>query len=328
MSSEKNYWFKERSNPLMVDVYLKPTVQIPVNKDWSKRPCTITKYFSENIENILNFEVRNDDVFVVTSPKCGTTWMQEMAWLVINDFNFEEFESKNLLLERSPYLEFSELIPGNKNRYNSLEIARALKSPRLIKSHLPAHLLPYGIWQNKLKIIYVARDFKDATVSAYHHLRGLGILGGSLEEFCEKTMKGDVSFQPFWSHVLEFYEMRHESNIFFMTFEMMKKDLRTVIVRLCKFLEKEVPDERTLQEAEKRLSFEYMKKSVTKGMDVINDKLPNKRDDLEFCRKGEVGTAKKELSLDMITKMDEWSETFIPQKNLLDIFLKEFNSYL
>lgn len=46
------------------------------------------------MDRTLDFTCRDDDVWVVTMPKCGTTWMQEAAWLVYNDFNFEMAKAK------------------------------------------------------------------------------------------------------------------------------------------------------------------------------------------------------------------------------------------
>merc|ERR1712038_1396905 len=41
------------------------------------------------INKIYNMEVRQDDIWVVTPPKCGTTWMQELVWLIANNLDFD-----------------------------------------------------------------------------------------------------------------------------------------------------------------------------------------------------------------------------------------------
>lgn len=72
-------------------------------------------------------------------------------------------------------------------------------------------------------------------------------------------MNDNLYYLPYWSHILEFWEMRHQPNVFFTSYERMKKDLRSVLKDLCKFLEKPVPSEETLDKAVEHLSFDSMK---------------------------------------------------------------------
>ena len=61
--------------------------------------------YSEFAETIYNFEARPDDVFICTLPRSGTTWTQEMIWLICNDLDYEKAKSIPLI-QRFPYLEF------------------------------------------------------------------------------------------------------------------------------------------------------------------------------------------------------------------------------
>ena len=38
--------------------------------------CMLTAKFAELAEKIYNFEVREDDIWLITFPKAGTTWTQ------------------------------------------------------------------------------------------------------------------------------------------------------------------------------------------------------------------------------------------------------------
>lgn len=77
---------------------------IPLKKDWSNRKCTMSSYYKNYVDRMLDFKSREDDLWIVTMPKCGTTWMQETAWLVQHDFDFEGAKSTPLT-ERSPFVE-------------------------------------------------------------------------------------------------------------------------------------------------------------------------------------------------------------------------------
>ena len=39
---------------------------------------------------IFNMEVKDDDVWVVTFPKCGTTWMQAIVWNLMTNCDEEQ----------------------------------------------------------------------------------------------------------------------------------------------------------------------------------------------------------------------------------------------
>ena len=43
----------------------------------------------KELEDAYNHPLDPRDVWVVTPPKCGTTWTQEMVWLLANDLDYE-----------------------------------------------------------------------------------------------------------------------------------------------------------------------------------------------------------------------------------------------
>lgn len=79
-------------------------VKISTN-DGSNQHCIMPqKFVNTCLDRIKNMEIYEDDTFLVTYPKVGTTWAQEMLWLIINDLNYEEASKVDLLL-RAPFIE-------------------------------------------------------------------------------------------------------------------------------------------------------------------------------------------------------------------------------
>lgn len=68
------------------------------------KPFTITGDCLEFIEKKKNMNIYEDDVFVCSFPRSGTTLTQEMVWLIMHDFDFEAAKSE-VLDNRFPELE-------------------------------------------------------------------------------------------------------------------------------------------------------------------------------------------------------------------------------
>uniref|UniRef100_A0A1L8EG04 Putative estrogen sulfotransferase-like isoform x1 n=1 Tax=Haematobia irritans TaxID=7368 RepID=A0A1L8EG04_HAEIR len=307
--------------------HIQPPKNLPTNifpqEYWSQRVFRYSANHERFLEKIHEMEIYEDDVWLVTLPKCGTTWMQELLWLAMNNYDFQTAKNEHLEL-RSPFLEFDYLF------YQDFEKAfkpiDTLRRPRLIKTHLCLGLLPAQIWEKKPKIIYVSRSPKDSFVSEYHFFRQLGYFPPehTLEEYLKERIE-DIHSNEQFDNMMEFYLLKNEPWLYYTSFERMKADLRSVIGDVCQFLNKTI-DEDTMQEMLKHLSFEQMKKNPTTNhyweIEQVQKMKNLSLGGFQFCRKGQVNGYKEEVSLDMVNKLDEWVQKQTLRCNItLDEFL-------
>merc|ERR1711976_92219 len=61
------------------------------------------------MQDYKTMQIRESDIWVVTYPKCGTTWTQEMVWQIVNKCDFDQ-RGRIDLDQRFPFLEFDTLI--------------------------------------------------------------------------------------------------------------------------------------------------------------------------------------------------------------------------
>ncbi|KAK6195256.1 hypothetical protein SNE40_000725 [Patella caerulea] len=242
------------------------------------------------LDAVKNFRVRDDDVFIVSYPKAGTTWMQEILWLVVHDGDFET-ASKTPIYFRSPFLEFKDLTLNEVG----LDIAHGMRSPRVIKSHLPFRLMPKKL--DKSKVVVVFRNPKDVSVSYYNFYKSSSSFGdftGTWRDFLIMFLTGKVDHGSWFDFTISWWKRRHEPNVLLVFYEDMKRNLKGEIRKIANFIGKHDLSEDVITRIANHCTFDNMKKNpMTNHEDVysINSKIS------PLLRKGKIGDWKNQYSV-------------------------------
>ncbi|XP_062042642.1 amine sulfotransferase [Lepus europaeus] len=260
------------------------------------------------LEKLDDFEIRDDDVFVVTYPKSGTIWTQQILSLIYFEGHRNRTENWDTL-DRVPFLEYNIRKVDIENR----------PSPRLFASHLPYYLAPKSLKNNKAKIIYVYRNPKDVLISFFHFSNLVVKLEASstLENFMEKFLDGKVVGSLWFDHIRGWYEHKHDFNILFMMYEDMKKDLRSSILKIRSFLEKELSEEE-VDAIVRQATFENMKFIPQANYNnILSNEIGKRNAEGAFLRKGAVGDWKHHMTVEQSERFDR-----IFQEEMKDFPLK------
>jgi peroxiredoxin len=191
---------------------------------------------------VAAFVPRRDDIFVVTYPRSGTTWMQMILYQLTTAgaMDFAHITTVCPWFERS-------LADGT--AYD------ALPSPRVFKSHLPHRKIPRG----PCKYIYVARDGRDVAVSYYHFYTTHVGFRGTFAEFFERFLSGEVGYGSWFRHVRGWWEHRDDPHVLFLRYEELAANLPDCLRRIAAFCDLEVDPGRWPGILE-RCSFAFMKR--------------------------------------------------------------------
>ncbi|XP_037519123.1 sulfotransferase 1E1-like [Rhipicephalus sanguineus] len=258
----------------------------------------------------LKYEPRADDVFIVTFPKSGTLWMQQIGYLIFHDGSPAPDALE--FYKTTPFLEM----------FGAEDVAK-MKRPGLIKTHLPYNLIPKS---PSAKYVYVCRNPKDVCVSFFYHTKGFAaydFADGKFEDYFDVFMQGANDFGDYFDQVLSWYAHRNDPNVLFMHYEDIKADPRNHVLKLAAFLGEEyrrklVEQPGALERVIEHSGIDFMRSKtgadikafLTRPLDNVKDLCPGLKHfhdssmkyprTVGFIRKGVVG---------------DWKDHFTPEMN-------------
>eukprot|EP00192_Tetraselmis_astigmatica_P020616 CAMPEP_0117677352 /NCGR_PEP_ID=MMETSP0804-20121206/16699_1 /TAXON_ID=1074897 /ORGANISM="Tetraselmis astigmatica, Strain CCMP880" /LENGTH=283 /DNA_ID=CAMNT_0005486629 /DNA_START=430 /DNA_END=1282 /DNA_ORIENTATION=- len=182
-------------------------------------------------------QAREDDVFVCTFVKAGTTWTQMILKLLLSGGE----EDGRRYSEIVPWLEAltSDVLAPREAPGHSLASVAAAPGPRYFKTHAHVRHLP-GSLASGAKVIYVARNPKDTAVSLFHHAQNKPEFGydGDFDTFFRIFLAGRAENGCWFDHVLDWHSKSVElpGQVLFLQYEDMVDDPETAVCSIARFI--------------------------------------------------------------------------------------------
>uniref|UniRef100_A0A7E4UPI6 Sulfotransfer_1 domain-containing protein n=1 Tax=Panagrellus redivivus TaxID=6233 RepID=A0A7E4UPI6_PANRE len=245
---------------------------------------------AENVRSARKMIPRDDDVFVCTYPKCGTTWIQHICSQLLSA-NYNPGSGKELS-QTSPMIERM-----------GAEYADKLQSPRLLKTHFAYYNCPKS---DTAKYIFAARNPKDCLTSYYFHNKNFKIYdwaNGKFDDFFNLFCSNNIAFGDYFDHLMSWLPQVGKPNVLFLKYEDMLEDLETAVVKIGEFIGGEaaakVRDPETLAHIVAESRIDAMKKDQTRWFpgSALHTQT--------FIRKGTKGDWLNYFSKDQSDRIDE-----------------------
>jgi hypothetical protein len=216
------------------------------------------------------FQAAATDIFVVSFPKSGTTWMQRILHELLRPgVGFQHLNEVQGYYDR-------EVVALGGQRFGRLP------SPRIFKSHLPSSLVPLGP-----RIVYMIRDVRDVAVSLFHHLQDFEGRTVKMEQFLDEFLQHGFGVPRWDQHVVGWLSAPRP--ILVISYEGLLSDTVATIRQVATFFGLDNALERA-QQAAVACSFAEMKRAEHQY--IPHAPRPGGR----FFRKGRTGSWQEELT--------------------------------
>jgi len=231
-----------------------------------------------------NFEVFEDDIFLVSFPKSGNTWTRFLIANLLHPETQVNFGNIDRLIPESEGLTRREL--------------QRVPRPRIMKSH--QYFDP-----RFRKVIYIVRDPRDVAVSQFHFFRKRRRIADDfpIEQFVTRFVAGDTSDYGSWGdNVSSWLVTRQNSPQFLLLrYEDLVNRTEAELARVAEFLGMRGSPEHVAN-AVKRSSADEMRK--LEGANATASVTRNTRQDIPFVRSAGSGGWKNSLPESCIAELE------------------------
>lgn len=222
-----------------------------------------------------SLKVRNGDIFLVSYPRSGNTWMRFVLGSLIHDVdvNFDNME---------------EYFPDiYRNTYSQLE---NLKNPKYLKSHEPYD-------KRYPKVVYIVRDPRDVAISYYYWMLKFNKFKGTFDGFLDVFFDPDsISYGRWDVHYKSWIKNANKINqkILFLKYEDLVVNTVDNVKTILNFININIDDD-DIQSVINSNNLLGMKKKENCASDQ-NPLFKSTNKKIPFLRKGKVGQWNSELT--------------------------------
>lgn len=240
----------------------------------------------ESLKHYEDFSFRPDDILIVTYPKSGTTWLQEIIPLILSQGDMVVVDTVPNW-DRVPWLE--------ETRACALNLDQR-PAPRVFSTHFHYGMMSPSFFMVKPRVIYVMRNPRDVFTSSfhYHQMASFLVNPGTQTEFLHKFVDGKVMFGSWFDHVKGWLHPGGLQHIMYISYEEMIQDLKAAVARLAEFLDTPL-DSETMGKIANRCVFKNMKNNKMSNYSLVPSEFMDQNTS-EFLRKGIVGDWKNHLT--------------------------------
>jgi estrone sulfotransferase len=164
--------------------------------------------------NLKDFSALPTDIFLVSYPRSGNTWMRYMLANLLEPEQEWNIQTIN------------RIVPDIHKKWPEDYIER---TPRIIKSHFPYQ----EIYRN---VIYLFRDGRDVAVSYYDYLKKVHNYPKSFEDYFEEFLKGSLRYGAWHTHAMSIIFSSRPMKVLSIKYEDLVTDTIEQVQRIAAFL--------------------------------------------------------------------------------------------